>query len=572
MLKELIIDNLALLKHIHVSFSDGMTCFTGETGAGKSIMLDAIELTLGGKCHPGFINAKNDTIEITAIFTIEKNSHAYNWLANNNFLPSHPAQELEVILNRSISKKNNSIKSKTFINKLNANLQQLKELGSYLIYIHGQHEHLNLIKEQNQLKILDGFGGLNKLSLQINNLYKEWSECNKQLQHQLKLQTEYQAKKQLLEFKITELESSAIKPNEWQEISKKHQWLANQQLYVEKLNQINCILEDGDDQQLSVNQSLHQITNILNEINSDNPKLTAISDFINQAIIQIDEASAELQSFLNNLDTDPESLNILDQRISQLYELARKHKSKPEFLHDLLQQYYKEIAELNSLDSNVQGLTDTINKLEKEYTKLAEELTKNRVIAAKNLSLELTNLLKKIRMLDAELNILLIPYNNSEPKAYGLENCSFLIKTNAGQNLQPLALGISGGELSRVALATQVATAQVEGTPSLIFDEVDVGIGGGTAEIVGKLLHKMGTSTQVMCITHLAQVAAQADHHIKVSKNTINQETITSIDLLNPSERIHELARMIGGLTITTQTLAHAEDLLKQASLNLELV
>jgi DNA repair protein RecN (Recombination protein N) len=571
MLKELIIDNLALLKHIHVSFKHGMTCFTGETGAGKSILLDAIELTLGGKCPPGFINAKNEPLETTAIFTIEKNSHAYHWLLNNNFLNlEHNSSDItgliEIVLHRSISKKNNSIKSKASINKINSNIQQLKELGQYLIYIHGQHEHLQLIKEQNQLKILDGFGRLTKTSSEVHAIYKQWSELTKQLQHNLKSQSEYQAKKQLLEFKIAELENSDIKPNEWQDINKQHQWLANQQLYVEKLNQVHFVLEDGDDQQQSVNQLLHQITNILNEINSDNTKLLTISDFINQAIIQIDEANTELRNFLANLDTDPESLNKLDQRISQLYELARKHKIKPELLPELLQEYYAEIAELNSLDDNIQQLTANITKLEQEYTHLAQTLSKQRHLAAKNLSSELTLLLKKLRMPEAELSIVLLPFNNNEPKAHGLENCSFLIKTNAGQNLQPLATGISGGELSRVALATQVATAQVEGTPSLIFDEVDVGIGGGTAEIVGKLLYKMGKSTQVMCITHLAQVAAQADNHIKVSKTTVNNETITSIDLLNQTERINELARMIGGLTITTQTVAHAEELLKQAN------
>lgn len=572
MLKKLTIDNLALLKNLEINFNNGMTCLTGETGAGKSIMLDAILLTLGDKCNPNFITNKNRPIDIKAIFTVDIESQAYHWLRTNNFLEKqnkdNTQNSLEITIHRLISKnENNTLKTKATINNKSATMQQLKQLGQFLIYIHGQHEHLNILKEQNQLKILDSYGKLTKLASEINIIYHNWSKFSQELTRNIKLQNDCQAKKQLLEFKISELQNADLKPNEWLEINKEYDWLANQKQYIEQLSLAYCILDDSNDEQASINNQLHNIVNILSNINTENDTLKNINDLINQALIQAQEAGSELRHFLSNQETDPELLNKLDQRLSFLHDLARKYKTEPESLLHLLSNCEQELANLNNVDNNIETLTKEISLLEHQYLEKATLLSNKRQAVANMLSKELTMLLKKLRMENAEVSILLQP-QEYKPRLNGLENIIFLIKTNAGDNMKPLSQGVSGGELSRLALAIQVATAQVEGTPSLIFDEVDVGIGGGTAEIVGKLLRKMGQSTQVMCVTHLAQVAAQAENHIRVTKSVLdNKETATKIEVLDKQQRVDELARMIGGLTITKQTKAHAEELLEHASL-----
>ncbi len=570
MLKKLTIDNLALLKNLEVNFNNGMTCLTGETGAGKSIMLDAILLTLGGKCNPNFITNKNKPINIKAIFSVDIESQAHHWLLTNNFLEEHnndiKQNALEVTINRLINKtENNTLKTKATINNKSATMLQLKQLGQFLIYIHGQHEHLNILKEQNQLKILDSYGKLTKFVYEINYIYHNWSKLSQELEKNIKLQNDCQAKKQLLEFKINELQNAELKLNEWQEINKEYEWLANQKQYIEQLNQAYFIIDEGNDEQASVNHQLNNIINILTNIKTENDNIKNINELLNQALIQTQEASFELRCFLSNQEADPELLNKLDQRLSFLHNLARKYKTEPAALLDLLNTCEQELANLNNVDNNIEYLCKEINQLENQYLKNAAILSSKRLAIANTLSKELTMLLKKLRMENAEVSLLLQPQEN-KPRLNGLENIIFLIKTNAGDNMKPLSQGISGGELSRLALAIQVVTAQVEGTPSLIFDEVDVGIGGGTAEIVGKLLRKMGQSTQVMCVTHLAQVAAQAENHIRVTKSILdNNETATKIEVLNKKQRIEELARMIGGLTITKQTKAHAEELLEYA-------
>lgn len=568
MLKQLTIDNLALIKHLDISFEDSMTCLTGETGAGKSIMLDAIGLVLGGKCSPSLIKSENKSINIIATFSVNKSSQAYNWLAENNlFSENYNSKDkyIDLTITRQITK-SSSLKSKATINQHTVNLQQLKQVGQFLIYIHGQHEHLNLLKETNQLNILDNFARHNELKTEVHAICTKWSAATQELLKLQKLQEDQTARKQLLEFQISELEAAELTPNEWDKITKEFEWLSNQQEYITKLNQAYFILQEGDDQQASVSSQLNHIVNLINEINTDNEQIKNIAEFINQSLIQTEEASDELKYFVNNLETDESKISELDNRISTLHDLARKYKTEPENLNQLFQDLQQELDDLSNIDDKLDNLKHHITHLEQDYFTKANILTTQREQAAGKLSKELTSLLKKLRMSDCDLSIFLKPNEDNKPKSHGLESVVFLIKTNAGDTMKPLNKGVSGGELSRVALATQVVTAQIEGTPSLIFDEVDVGIGGGTAEIVGKLLRKMGKTTQVMCITHLAQVASQAKHHIKVSKANVNNETVTSITALNKEQRIEELARMLGGLKITKQTKLHAEELLAEAN------
>lgn len=597
MLQQLIIENLALLKHIDVKFAPGMTCLTGETGAGKSILLDALSLTMGSKFDASLIsksnNPNNNNTSITAIYNITANQddHAYLWLKNNNFLTQKQVEnnsypiDLAIKINRTIiANHNTNPKSKNTINNQAASIKQIKQLGELLIYIHGQHEHLNLLKEQNQLKILDSYGRLNKLVQETNNIYKQYTDTKQLLNIKLQNQTELSAKKQLLEFQITELEAAELKDSdgycEWEDVNNKHQWLANQEDYINQLNLINNIINnsnnldssfDDNNSNISLDKQLNQILNILSNINKNNENnyIKNITEYINSALIQVSEASAELDSFLSSLNTDPEELQKLDNRISQLHTLARKYKTTPENLYNLYINLSSELENLNNNDSNIDTLKNNLNKLQQEYFTLANSLSESRKSAAKKLSQELTSLVQQLQMPSFKLNIELKnkidPNNNIIPQNNGLETCSFLVKTNKGLDFGAMADCASGGELSRVALATQVIKAKIEGAPSLIFDEVDVGIGGGTAEIVGKLLKTIGCNTQVMCITHLAQVAAQADQHLKVLKSEHKNQTITQIKLLNKQERIDEIARMIGGLKITNQTLAHASELLEEA-------
>ncbi len=572
MLQELIIDNLALLKHIHISFKSGMTCLTGETGAGKSIMLDAINLAKGNRCEPSLV-ANNTKAQITAVFDLTQtdNNQAYEWLKSHNFL----TENSECIISRTIENtiKNNTsvLKSKASINHIPANLQQLKQIGQLLIYIHGQHEHLNLLKESTQLKILDNYGRTRELAQKVSSLYQAWNRIKHALQDELHKQNQLQARKQLLEFQIAELDSAHLIHGEWEEINQRYLLLANQEEYTHKLNTIHYILEESDIDRPSVSQQLNQLINILANIQSDQPAITNISELLNQAIVNINEAGYSLQSFLNKLESDPQTMDILDKRISKIQDLARKYKTTPDKLTGFYNYLNLELNNLSSQSDLIEKLQKDLIFTEQEYKRLAELLSQQRKIAANKLSKELTKLIQKLRMEGALLSIILPSTQTTntdtiEPSINGLETCVFLVKTNCDQNLTPLSQGVSGGELSRIALATQVVTAEVEGTPSLIFDEVDVGIGGGTAQIVGQMLSKIGGSTQVMCVTHLAQVAAQANYHIKVSKSKVNKATVTHIEYLNQAERINELARMIGGLTITKQTLAHAKELLERST------
>ncbi len=579
MLQELIIDNLALLKHIHISFNKGMTCLTGETGAGKSIMLDAINLAMGGKAESNLLTGP--TANVTASFQLDgtnyHNNEAYQWLKNNNFI-DETRQNTNIhtcIINRKfqITKDTDKkiIKSKVFINNIPASLQQLKQLGQLLLYIHGQHEHLNLLKETNQLKILDHYGQHNALSQDVYNLYNSWAKSKQLLETALEEQTKFFARKQLLEFQIAELASAELTVGEWIEINSQYQWLANQQEYIEKLNQISFILNGStsetecDPTSPNLVQQANQVINLLANINFENKIITDLSDYINQASININEASFELHKFLSKVENDPLTLESLDKRISKLQDLARKYKTTPDNLANYYEQCQAEFKQLESQEDMISNLKNNLVKLEQEYKIKAQNLTLKRQDTGIKLSARLTELLKTLRLEDALVSITFKANNNTAPAAHGNEMCEFLIKTNRDQNLSSLSSSVSGGELSRLALATQVAIAEIEGTPSLIFDEVDVGIGGGTAEIVGKLLRKMGNNTQVMCITHLAQVASQADQHIRVSKSIVNNTTQTNIEYLNKQERIAELARMIGGLTITPQTLLHAQELLETA-------
>lgn len=571
MLQELIIDNLALLRHVHISFKNGMTCLTGETGAGKSIMLDAIGLILGERCDPNFIaGMTSEEAKLNAVFQIEKNSQAYIWLKHNSFIAKDASDCLNLNITRIIYKTHHAIKSKITINHTSATLQHLKQLGQYLIYIHGQHEHLNLLKESKQLDTLDNCGQINNLAQEVYKIYQDWSQTKQLLTLKLAEQSEQQARKQLLEFQITELESAELKTDEWQEINQRFEWIANQEQYINKLNQVGFLLDGSsaateDTDGVNINQQLHQILSILSNINAENKTLHNISALINQAAIQVNEASSELADFVSNLDIDPEVMQQLDQRITKLQDLARKYKIKPDNLNEFYEQCITEFNNFSSQELEIEKLSLTLAQCAQNYHHKAELLTAKRQQTANKLGEQLTALIKKLHMEHAAITISLVPGPQTTPNPHGNESCVFLIKTNADQNIRPLSQGTSGGELSRVALAVQVATAQIEGTPSLIFDEVDVGIGGGTAEIVGKLLRKMGKSTQVLCITHLAQVASQADYHIKVSKAVVNDKTTTNIEFLNKEERVAELARMIGGLTITKQTMAHASELLEQA-------
>lgn len=551
MLAHLSVNNFAIVKSLQLELSKGMTTITGETGAGKSIAIDALGLCLGGRAEASMVRRGEEKTEVSAAFLLDNNLHASRWLEDNELLDGS-----ECILRRIVTKEG---RSRSFINGSPVPLSQLKALGQLLINIHGQHAHHQLMKSEHQMAMLDQYAGHLNLLKNTRVAYQNWRQADNHLKQLKENSLQNQAQKQLLEYQIKELNELAIGEDEFIELEQEHKRLSNSGELASTCQQAIELIYEGEE--VNALGILQSASNALIELAELDPKLAALPDMVAEAIIQLEEANSELRSYLDNIDVDPSRLAYVEARFSKVMSISRKHHVLPEELYQHHQELLAQIEALDCSDEKMDELAANVEEKYHRFLECAEKLHKSRCRYAKELNKLITQSMHELSM---EKAVFSIEVNNegTHPSPLGLDSVCFLVSTNPGQPLQPIAKVASGGELSRISLAIQVITAQKVDTPSLIFDEVDVGISGPTAAVVGKMLRKLGESTQVLCVTHLPQVAGCGHQQMFVAKHSKNGTTETQMNLLDQEQRVCELARLLGGSQITESTLANAKELL----------
>ncbi|PSW02551.1 DNA repair protein RecN [Photobacterium lipolyticum] len=552
MLVHMTISNFAIVKNLEFELKPGMTTITGETGAGKSIAIDALGLCLGDRAEAAMVRPNEGKAEIAATFSLQNNQAARRWLEDNELTEGD-----ECILRRVITKEG---RSRGFINGSPVPASQQKALGQLLINIHGQHAHQQLMRADYQQQMLDQYAGHHLLMDKTRKAYQAWRQANNELKRLTQNREENEAQKQLIQYQIKELNELALAEDEYNEIEEEHKRLSNSgELVVSSQAALSALYDNDDGNALQLLQMASQQVISLGELDSN---LNVIPQMLEEAIIQVQEASQELRGYLDNLDMDPQRLIYLEERLAKILSLARKHYVMPDELYQKHQDLLKELAELDCSDERLEEIAEQVENKRQKFLSAAEKLSKSRQRYAKELDKKISESMHQLSM---EHGIFKIDIQN-DPEGMlsplGFDTITFLVSTNPGQPLQPLGKVASGGELSRISLAIQVITAQKIETPSLIFDEVDVGISGPTAAIVGKMLRTLGDSTQVMCVTHLPQVAGCGHQQMFVAKKTHKGQTETSMCLLDEPARVTELARLLGGSEITDITLANAKELL----------
>ncbi|WP_198265371.1 DNA repair protein RecN [sulfur-oxidizing endosymbiont of Gigantopelta aegis] len=565
MLSHITIKNLAVVDSLELELNAGLTVLTGETGAGKSILIDALGLVLGDRAEASAIRHGADRADIVAEFDLQ-DPVVEQWLKDNDL-----DSDGECLIRRTINAKG---RSRGFINGHPIPLQILRELGEQLVNIHGQNTHQALLKTDEQRLLLDNFAGTTPLRKELNICYREWKKTASEYA-QLKQDTaEREAKLALLRFQVKELQEFDLQENELAGLEDEHRKLSNANRLIETSQTIHFQL--AQDEQNGINHLLNHCLVELQAIAELDPSLLPISELINNAIIQVDEADSELRHYLETLELDPKQLKWLDERISGIYDLARKHRVETHELFAHIATLTQELEQLENADVHLDTLQAAVAKTKKQYFKLAKKLSTQRNKAALLLAEQVIKHIHELGMERCIFEIRTLAIESVEPQLHGMESIEFYVTTNPGQPLRPLSKVVSGGELSRISLAIQVVTAEFSQTPTLIFDEVDVGIGGGIAEMVGQKLRLLGSNSypdntesrskkaQILCVTHQAQVASQAHQHLNVYKQSDEQKTETHINLLNEEQRIEELSRMMGGMTITEQTRSHAREMRKQ--------
>ncbi|WP_318512131.1 DNA repair protein RecN [Photobacterium leiognathi] len=552
MLAHMTISNFAIVKTLQFELKPGMTTITGETGAGKSIAIDALGLCLGDRAEASMVRPNEDKAEISAAFSLANNQAARRWLEDNDLMDGE-----ECILRRVITKEG---RSRGFINGSPVPASQQKALGQLLINIHGQHAHQQLMRPDYQQQMLDQYAGHHMLLDKTRGTYQRWRQAYNELKRLTQSREENEAQKQLLQYQVKELDELALGEEEFTEIEEEHKRLSNSgELAVASQTALSALYDGDDGNALQLLQMACQQVCNLGEYDNN---LNAIPQMLEEAIIQVQEASQELRSYLDNLDMDPHRLIYLEERLSKIMSMARKHYVMPNELYQKHQDLLKELENLDCSDERLEEMAENVEALRQKCLLAAEKLSKSRQRYAKELDQKISESMHTLSMEHGEFSINIASDPDRMLSPIGYDSINFLVSTNPGQPLQPLGKVASGGELSRISLAIQVITAQKVETPSLIFDEVDVGISGPTAAIVGQMLRTLGESTQVMCVTHLPQVAGCGHQQMFVAKKTSEGQTETNMRPLTEDDRVAELARLLGGSEITERTLANAKELL----------
>jgi len=552
MLLNLNIIDLAVVKSLDLDLDKGMSVLTGETGAGKSILLTALGLALGDRADSGYVRPDCKRAEINLEFDLDDAPEAQHWLKTNELDNDHHCLIRRII--------NSDGRSKAYINNRPVTLQALQELSEKLVEIHGQHAHLTLLDADEQRRLLDAYAKNQTLLDKLNDCYRQWHSAQKELSHLVKASQDQTEREELLRYQIDELQQLDLTNFNYTALSEEHSKLANLgDILSVGQAQLDSLYEND---QLSANHMLNHSLSELQHIARFAPELNEICAMLSEAQIQTEEAALQLRRFLEAQEIDPQHLETLENQISQVQRLSRKHHITPDELPELLVKLEQELDSLTHSSERIEALAALTQQILKQYQQLAEQLSKQRQKGGQQLQQQISAMIKELGMPQGEFLVQLSALENPAPKLNGIDKIEFLVSANPGLPAKPLAKVASGGELSRISLAIQVTTTNDKTTPTMIFDEVDSGIGGGIAEIVGQKLRSLSHNRQVLCVTHLPQVAAQAHQHLYVEKNNKTDITSSSVRLLHDAERVEEIARMLGGVTITANTLAHAQEML----------
>ncbi|MDW2981664.1 MAG: DNA repair protein RecN [Rhodanobacter sp.] len=554
MLTSLYVRHFAVVEAAEVAFGPGLTVVSGETGAGKSLLVDALMLLAGARADSGMVRAGSDRAELAAEFDLAELPAARDWLQREELDEDGGCQLRRVIRAEG--------SSKAWINGRPANARQLGELAALLVEIHGQHEHQALLSRPHQLALLDAYAGHDDLLAQVRGSAVQWRELGA---HMRKLSggDDRDQRIELLRHEIDELEKWALPPAELAELEADHKRLANAGRLAEGTAGVVELL-DGDSE-FALRRALGRAQTELGKLAALDDALNPLLELLDNADIQLGEAADGLARYAQDVDLDPERYTEVDNHLARLHELSRRHRLPVAELYDRLAALRTELAELEGAGDALERLAAQRQRLLDEYTRAAAGLSEARAAAAARLGDEVSVLMAELGMAGGLLRVELEPAAGGEPDPQGGERCELLVSANPGQPPRPLRKVASGGELARISLAIEVATLGKDTIGSMIFDEVDTGIGGAVAEVVGQKLRALGTQRQVLCVTHLPQVAAQGHAHLKVSKHSDGDSTRTQIERLDAAGRRDELARMLGGVEITRETRAHAKQMLERA-------
>lgn len=560
MLVHLSIRNFAIVKQLDVELSAGMTAITGETGAGKSIAIDALSLCLGERAEATAVRVGAQKAEITATFSIYGNPKANKWLAENEL----SADDETCILRRVISAEG---RSRAFINGSPVPLQQLKEMGALLVTIHGQHAHQALLKPEHQRSLLDSDSNVQKDLTKVKEAAKAHKQVQTELTQLLSLKQQREDRKNLLAYQLSELDEFALAEGEFEDLETQFKKLSHGQSLIEESQMSYHYLCDAE--QSNVTNIMQSALDRLQSIVAHDAQLQPIVTMLTEAQINIDEAATELREYIESLEMDPVKMQQVEQRYTKAIELARKHNTMPEHLPKHHAELIEEFKLLTGDDVKSDTLKEQLSELEIQYHQAADKLHAQRSKRAKSLAKQVTTEINKMNMNEAVFTIEVSPENKDKINSKGHDNVRFLLCSNKGMHADKLEKAASGGELSRIGLALQVLGNQSLSVPTLIFDEVDTGISGGTASVVGELLRQLGDKqsakqheSQVFCVTHLPQVAAKAKQQMLVTKFSDGKTTETQMMPLDNDKRIEEVARLLAGDAITDSAIANARVLL----------
>ena len=558
MLLQLNIQDFAIVRSLDIDWQKGMTTITGETGAGKSIAIGALGLCLGQRTLTNVVRPNCKKADLAATFDIKKNKLAKKWLSNHDLL-----HEDECILRRVISAEG---RSKAYINGGQVPLAQLKEIAQFLINIHGQHDHQLLVKPSEQRHLLDNYANHQELIGEVKYHHQKWQQLTAEFKQLQSEKIFRDAKQQLLQYQVIELDEFALEQGEFITLEVDFKRYSNaQDLLNETLNSLHCLTEN---EQFNIVDNLSRTCDNLNALSQVDGSLINIAAVLNEALLQIQDASTDLKHYYEELDLDPEAYAAIESRYSQALQLAKKHNTSPENIVILHNELSAELASINSDETRLINVNDDIEHAKQSYISAAQVLSKSRSDSAKKLSKSISKSMNELNMPDGQFFIEVqqaltdSSVNKDLFSANGLDTVNFLVSINKGQPLEAMQKVASGGELSRISLAMQVILANNVVTPTLIFDEVDVGISGPTAAMVGSKLQELAKNTQVICVTHLPQVASKGHQQLFVSKLSDGKHTETSMTELNPKNRVKEIARLLAGDKITEFSIANAQELL----------
>jgi len=545
MLRSLHIRDFVIVDQAQIAFEPGFTVFSGETGAGKSILIDALSLALGARGDASLLREGAQRSDISAVFDVPPG--VLPWLEAQAL-----AEDDNLIVRRVIDRQN---RSRAYINGVPATLGQVRELAAQLVDIHGQHAHQSLLSPTSQRDLLDSQGGHMPLARQVQAAWQQCTQAQKALDLALRDADVRRQEQEHLQWQIDALEALDLSTQEWETLDAEHRRLAHAQGLLDGAAQALRVLDDEAGACRQLRQAVHGLQSWVRH----DPQLQSICEALESAGIAAAEAASDLRSYLDRLEPDPQRLSVLEQRMSAIFEQARKHHTTPEALPGLLENL--KVQQQTSLQaSDMQALETALAQTQAQYQGLAQTLRVKRQETAKRLSAQVTKAMQTLAMQGGAFQIAL---HDATPGVHGLETVEFLVAAHAGAALRPLARVASGGELARLSLALSVIASQAARVPTLIFDEVDSGVGGAVAEVVGRLLGELGQRHQVLCVTHLPQVAACATVHHRVAKATHQGVTTATIQGLDDSGRQDEIARMLGGLHITETTRRHAREMLR---------